>query len=100
MSKHAAVVPSLLTAPRVEGEARRATGVKPDCPKCGHNRHVVRFWHGSLKMWVCSVHFKIGSTKIEEQSLKDRLLRKPIKNVEHDLTSVLPNRATRRRRGR
>lgn len=70
----------------------------PVCQKCGTNEHVLRFWHGRMKMWVCSVHFKVGSTKTEPQTLKERVLHRDPKQEEFALTDILPNRAARRRR--
>lgn len=72
----------------------------PTCTKCGHNKRVVRLWHGGVKMWVCRTHFKITSTKRKEATLKDRLLHRLPEPDTYDLDAVLPNRAARRRRTR
>lgn len=99
MSKKRGVAPTL-TVRKIGGVARRVThgGSTPICTKCGTNEHVVRMWHGPIKMWVCNVHFKVGSTETKQQSLKDRVLHRAPENVEYKLSDVLPNRAARRRR--
>lgn len=55
-------------------------------------------WHGKVKFWVCSACYKVGSTKTQPQSLKDRVLHRAPKQEEHTIQEVLPNRAARRRR--
>lgn len=72
----------------------------PVCSKCGNNTMVVRLWHGGRKMWACSVHYKITSTKAKEATLLQRVLHKIPEPDSFELREVLPNRAMRRRRTR
>jgi hypothetical protein len=51
-----------------------------------------------MKVWVCSIHYRIASTEMVQQSLKDRLLHRKPGEKTLALTDVLPNRAARRRR--
>ena len=75
-------------------------GTTPACPKCGDNKHVIRMWHGRMKVWVCSIHYQIKSTETVPQSLRERLLRRPLEEKAFDLTEVFPNRAARRHHGK
>lgn len=82
-----------------DGPVRRSAA-KPTCPKCGSDEHVVRIWHGGVKMWACSVHYKITSTKTKEATLLQRVTHRLPKPDEFELREVLPNRRMRRRRTR
>lgn len=76
------------------------SATKPECPACGSDEHVVRLYHGGKKMWACSVHYKITSTKRKEPTLRQRLLHRLPEPDTFELREVLPNRAMRRRRTR
>lgn len=73
---------------------------KPVCEKCGTSDHVVRLWHAGRKMWACSVHYKIQSTKKKEATLIQRVTHHLPEADTFELRDVLPNRAMRRRRTR
>lgn len=76
----------------------RGAGITPACPHCGTAEHVVRIWHGPVKVWVCKVHYRIRSTELVPMSLRDRVLHRTPEEKTLSLTDVLPNRAARRRR--
>lgn len=78
----------------------RGPGRTPACARCGSNEHVIRIWNGNAKMWVCSIHFRLTTSEAEERSLKDRVLRKPVRAKTVAITDALPNRAARRRHGK
>lgn len=70
----------------------------PTCPKCESSENVVRIWHGGQKMWACSVHYKITSTKKKEATLLQRVTHRLPQADQFELREVLPNRQYRRRR--
>jgi hypothetical protein len=74
------------------------SAVPPKCEKCDSSEHVVRFYTGGEKMWVCAEHFKITSTKMKEVTWKDRLLHKMPEPDLIDFKELFPNRAARRTR--
>lgn len=78
----------------------RASAETPACSKCGNNAHVVRIWHGGVKMWACSVHYKIQSTKRKDASLAQRIMHRLPEADSFELREILPNRQMRRRRTR
>jgi len=100
VSKPPRTAPTLSTRD-VGGVRRLAThsARKPDCTKCGHHDHVVRMWHGRIKMWVCTKHYPITSTKAKEATMMQRLFHKLPEPETVELTDILPNRKARRRRG-
>jgi len=56
-------------------------------------------WHGRIKMWVCTKHYPITSTKAKEATMMQRLFHKLPEPETVELTDILPNRKARRRRG-
>jgi hypothetical protein len=82
-----------------QGPVRRMqSGAAPACTKCGHNKRVVRLWHGKVKVWVCLDHYKVTSTRRRPATIKQRVLHKLPEAETMALNEVLPNRAARRRR--
>jgi len=73
-------------------------GPKPECPNCKSSEHVVRLWHGPVKVWICAECYRPKSTELTTQTLMERLMHKPPKEKDFDLREILPNRAARRRR--
>lgn len=101
MSKKKTRVAPTLTVREIGGVVRRTAhgGETPTCDKCGNNDHVVRMWHGKIKMWVCTKHYPITSSKTVPQTLKQRIMHKAPEVETYELTDILPNRRARRRRG-
>lgn len=78
----------------------RGAGITPACPRCGHSKHVIRMWHGRAKVWICSLHYRVQSTEVVPQSLKERILHRKPEEKSFSITEVLPNRAARRSHGK
>lgn len=100
LSRSKSRVPVTLGVKKTPDGPVRASAAAPLCSECGTNEHVVRIWHGQHKVWACSVHFKIKSTRRKEATLKQRLLHRLPDADEFELREVLPNRRMRRRRTR
>lgn len=95
------IAPTKAVRETARGPVRVAYSAEaPVCSKCGHSENVVRLWHGGRKMWACSIHYKITSTRKKEATLKQRILHQIPEPDTFSLREVLPNRAMRRRRTR
>jgi hypothetical protein len=78
----------------------RGPGTTPACARCGNSENVIRLWHNGGKVWACKLHFRLTTSEAEEQTLKDRVLRRPVKAKTVAITDVLPNRKARRAHGK
>lgn len=97
-SRQASVPGTLAVRKDDRGLLVRHSAARPVCPKCKSDEHVVRIWHGRMKMWVCSKCFEVKSTKRKEATLLQRVLHRLPDADTVELRELMPNRKMRRRR--